>query len=257
MTLMKACLRRVRTALTTMLVVMLVVPWPAFADTPAGIGVRAASGAEIRSPSFANACADRAAAAILGTSNCDTSPPVLSLPGNIVVEATGPSGATVSFAATASDANPIGPIVSCAPISGSAFRLGVTVVTCSGTGASGLTSNGSFTVQVQDTRPPTISRPPDITLEATGPLGAPVAYAGPTATDVAGPVNPTVACTPTSGSTFPPGTSVVTCSATDAAGNTASTSFTVTVTVAAAPPPSSTLPTERPGQEDELTDEAP
>ncbi|MGC8952805.1 HYR domain-containing protein, partial [Chloroflexus sp.] len=45
-----------------------------------------------------------------------------------------------------------------------------------------------------------------------------------------------VTCTPASGSTFPLGTTTVTCTATDAAGNTASGSFTITVTSASAPP---------------------
>jgi hypothetical protein len=94
-------------------------------------------------------------------------------------------------------------------------------------------------VQVQDTRPPTITRPPDITQEATGAPGAQVAYPAPVARDVGGPANPTVTCTPASGSNFPRGTSVVNCSATDAAGNTASTSFNVSVTE---PPPSSSDP---------------
>ena len=40
---------------------------------------------------------------------------------------------------------------------------------------------------------------------------------------------PTVSCSKTSGSTFPIGTTTVTCTATDASGNTSSKSFTVTV----------------------------
>src|SRR6185503_12292687 len=39
----------------------------------------------------------------------------------------------------------------------------------------------------------------------------------------------TVVCTPASGSCFPVGTTTVTCTATDASGNTATCSFTVTV----------------------------
>jgi hypothetical protein len=38
-----------------------------------------------------------------------------------------------------------------------------------------------------------------------------------------------VTCTPASGSTFPLGATTVTCSATDTAGNTGSSTFTVTV----------------------------
>ena len=173
--------------------------------------------------------------------NCDNSPPVLNLPGSIAVEATSPSGTAVSFTASASDANPVSPTMTCTPISGSTFPLGTTVVTCSATGASGITAHGSFTVRVQDTRPPVISAPTAIILEATSPSGAPVTYTSPTATDVAGPVNPIVTCTPASGSTFPVGTTVVKCSATDGAGNATSTTFDVTIVDTPQP---NTLPEE-------------
>jgi sugar lactone lactonase YvrE len=80
-----------------------------------------------------------------------------------------------------------------------------------------------------DLTAPVISDVPgNIVAEATGPDGAAVSYASPTATDdVDGPVP--VVCVPASGSVFPPGTSTVTCTASDAAGNTAQASFTVTV----------------------------
>jgi hypothetical protein len=202
-------------------IVTLVVPWPAFADT------LPVTGATMRS--VTSACPDGAVPGVPSIGRCSTIPPTLSLPGSISVEATSSSGATVSYSVYASDANSISPTVSCAPSSGSTFRIGVTVVTCSAVGASGLAAVGSFTVQVQDTRPPAITRPPDITLEATGAPGAQVVYPAPVATDVGGPAGLTVACTPSSGSNFPLGTSVVTCSATDAAGNPASTHFNVTV----------------------------
>ncbi len=67
-----------------------------------------------------------------------------------------------------------------------------------------------------------------MTLEATGPSGAVATYATPTASDlVDGAV--AVSCAPASGSTFALGTTPVNCSATDAHGNTASTSFNVNV----------------------------
>jgi hypothetical protein len=102
------------------------------------------------------------------------------------------------------------------------------------------------TPEEEDTTPPTLSVPEDMGMvEATSTAGAVVTYTvtahdnvDGTATldernvltqddDVGGDI--TISCTPASGSTFPIGTTTVTCTATDAAGNTATASFTVTV----------------------------
>lgn len=230
-----------------MIVLMLALPWPAVADTTDASGNGVASAASLTMRSVGNVCPNPAVSGV----NCDTTPPVLSLPGNILVEATNSSGTAVSFIVTASDANPVPPTVSCTPTSGSTFPLGITVVTCSATGASGMTAHASFTVRVQDTRPPRISQPPDLTLAATGPSGVQVAYPGPLASDTGGPANPTVTCIPGSGSAFPVGTTVVNCSATDAAGNTASATFNVTIVETT---PSSTPPSEQPVQADDPSD---
>jgi uncharacterized repeat protein (TIGR01451 family) len=79
-----------------------------------------------------------------------------------------------------------------------------------------------------DTVGPTLSIPASITVEATAPSGAAVIYTASGLDDVDGSVP--VSCIPPSGSTFPVGTSVVTCKATDKAGNTSASTFTVTVT---------------------------
>lgn len=55
-----------------------------------------------------------------------------------------------------------------------------------------------------------------------------------TATDT-NPTNPTVNCSPASGSTFPITTTTVNCSSTDTAGNVSNGSFTVTVQDTTAP----------------------
>jgi hypothetical protein len=89
-------------------------------------------------------------------------------------------------------------------------------------------------LQVIDDTGPVLSLPQDITTEATGPNGAAVSWQEATATDDTDgsvPVN----CDKTSGDTFPLGITTVTCSATDAAGNTASDSFAVTVQNATLP----------------------
>ncbi len=84
----------------------------------------------------------------------DTTPPVLTLPANITADATSPSGAIVTYSATADDTNPTHPTVSCNPTSGSLFAMGQTTVNCSATDAGGRTSTGSFKITVQDTTPP-------------------------------------------------------------------------------------------------------
>jgi hypothetical protein len=157
----------------------------------------------------------------------DTTPPTLTLPANITAEATGPSGADVTYSASASDTVDGSVAVNCSPASGSTFPLGTATVNCSATDSSGNTSTGSFTVTVVDTNPPTLTLPANITAEATGPSGAAVTYSASASDTVDGSV--AVTCSPASGSTFPIGTTTVSCSATDAHGNTASGSFTVKV----------------------------
>ena len=86
---------------------------------------------------------------------------------------------------------------------------------------------------------PVMSAPPaDITVPAISGAGTPVTYTVPTATDFLDQAL-AVSCVPASGSTFPIGATVVTCSATDIASMTTSVTFNVTVTNAA---PSVTVP---------------
>ncbi|HZN73446.1 MAG TPA: HYR domain-containing protein [Micromonosporaceae bacterium] len=160
----------------------------------------------------------------------DTTAPVLMLPANVVEEATGPSGAAVSYIATAEDIADSAVTPVCTPASDSTFPVATTTVTCTATDDSGNSVTGSFNVTVEDTMPPTIAGiPTDVPrVEATGPGGAIATYSSPTATDIVDPTVP-VNCTPASGSTFPIGTNIVNCTATDDAGNTATESFTVTV----------------------------
>jgi hypothetical protein len=157
----------------------------------------------------------------------DTSGPGLVLPGTINTEATGPSGAAVSYAVSTSDAVDPAPAVACAPVSGSTFPLGTTTVTCTATDATGNQSTGSFDVVVGDTSGPGLVLPGTITVEATGPSGATVSYSVSTS-DAVDPA-PVIACAPASGSTFPVGTTTVHCTATDAAGNQSTGSFSVVV----------------------------
>ena len=79
----------------------------------------------------------------------DLTPPVLSRPAPIMVGATDPHGATVSYSASATDNVDPSPVVSCTPTSGSTFPIGTTTVNCTATDASGNVAHGSFTVQVE------------------------------------------------------------------------------------------------------------
>jgi len=173
----------------------------------------------------------------------DTTSPDLNTPPDAINEATGPDGATHEFVATATDAVDPNPVVVCTPPSGSTFPLGDTVVTCTATDASGNVSQGTFTKTVVDTTPPDLDTPPDTINEATGPDGATLEFVA-TATDAVDP-NPVVVCAPPSGSTFPLGDTVVTCTATDASGNVSQGTFTKTV-LDTTPPVAACTPTTNP-----------
>jgi pectin methylesterase-like acyl-CoA thioesterase len=84
-----------------------------------------------------------------------------------------------------------------------------------------------------DTAPPSLTLPNDLTLEATGPDGAVATYTASANDQIDGtvPINFSIP----SGSTFPLGTTTVTVSAQDTAGNIAWDSFTITVRDTSAP----------------------
>lgn len=81
--------------------------------------------------------------------------------------------------------------------------------------------------EVPDATPPVIACPPAVTARAHKQTAVAVTFSV-TATDECDPA-PTVVCVPPSGSSFPWGTTTVSCTATDAAGNTTSCSFQVVV----------------------------
>jgi hypothetical protein len=84
-------------------------------------------------------------------------PPVITVPGNITVEATNAAGNAVNFSVTATDFvdGAIAPVVT--PASGSVFPLGTNIVTAMVTDSSGLSATDTFAVIVQDTTPPVIT----------------------------------------------------------------------------------------------------
>jgi hypothetical protein len=159
--------------------------------------------------------------------------PVIATPSDILVGTVNGSGETVTYNTPTATDDEDGPVtVLCTPPSGSVFPVGATTVVCTASDSSGNSSATSFMVTVNDDTqgdisPPAITVPANITLPATGTAGAVVTFTT-SAQDAVDGVRPTTD-TPASGSFFPIGTTLVTATATDTAGNTASRTFTVTV----------------------------
>jgi hypothetical protein len=94
------------------------------------------------------------------------------------------------------------------------------------TDAAGNTAEGDFVVTVADTTAPILSMPADLKVEATSAAGAVVTFAAQAKDAVS---TPTITYSKQPGTTFALGTTVVTVTATDAAGNVTTKTFKVTV----------------------------
>ncbi len=171
----------------------------------------------------------------------DLSGPAIACPSDVAAEATSAAGAIVTYSpATASD--PIGaPAISYTQNSGTTFRMGVTVVTATATDTSGSQSTCTFRITVRDTTAPALSCPASSSVQATSPIGALVAYQPASASDAVTPV-PTVTYSQVSGTIFPLGVATVLVTASDAAGNSSTCAFNITVTDLA--PPTITCPAD-------------
>jgi hypothetical protein len=153
-------------------------------------------------------------------------------PGDQTLEATSPSGAVATYSEAVWD---------CTPDSGSTFALGATTVSCTAPDQeTGEPVTATFTVTVQDLTPPAVTTPGPLNQEAVDPTGTAVSFSASASDIVDGSLTPS--CTPGSGSLFPIGATSVTCTATDAHGNTGSASFPVTVTLVDTTPPVVTVP---------------
>src|ERR1700693_705452 len=106
------------------------------------------------------------------------------------------------------------------------FMVGTTTITWTATDASGNTTSASQSIKVHDGEAPSLTVPASVMVPATSPSGAAVTYQ-PSATDNVAVTS--VTCTKLSGTTFAIGTTPVTCTAADAAGNSTSGSFDVIV----------------------------
>lgn len=169
----------------------------------------------------------------------DTTAPTFSnVPGDISQTTTVLAGKAVSFTKPTATDNVDGTLpgsaVTCSPASNFMFPIGETTVTCSASDAHNNTGQATFTVTVTlvDVIDPVLTNHANIaeTTEVNQPKA--VSYTKPTATDNIDGTLP-VTCTPASGSNFPQNGSptTVTCTATDAHGNTGTETFTITVTL--------------------------
>ncbi len=160
----------------------------------------------------------------------DVSPPVITVPPSpMIVNTASSSGTVVNYSASATDKYGAVPI-DCTPPSGSVFKLGGTVVSCTATDVAGNMATASFLVMVRtgpDTIKPTITVPPNLTVKTTSQSGEQVKYSVSVTDNFNDPVQLT--CDPPSGSMFAVGDTTITCTATDLAGNVATNSFVVTV----------------------------
>lgn len=194
-----------------------------------------------------------------GTESCtqtvtivDVTPPVINVPNPAPVSAdancqavipdlTGSPGITDNCACDSSDdaeacAGHSRIAVTQSPAPGTAVGLGPHTITLTANdgsdsnGGAGNTTTAQVTFTVNDTTPPAISCPVNITVYLplnTTATSMPVSYPAATATDNCG--TPTITYSKASGSTFNVGTTPVTATADDGHGNTASCTFTVTV----------------------------
>lgn len=139
----------------------------------------------------------------------------------------GSSSARVTYPVSVTD-NCAVSSVNCDHPSGSTFPIGSTLVTCTAIDNSENVNRCFFFVTVFDSEAPVIRCPADVSVQPAGSQTSVIVnYPAPTATDNQPGV--TVQCTPPSGSTFPIGSTRVTCTATDVDGNRSSCSFAVGV----------------------------
>ncbi len=166
-------------------------------------------------------------------SKVDNTPPTITCPSNITVNATtGLCTAVVSFGAISATDNCNAPTIvqTAGPVSGGLFPVGVTTVSFRATDAAGNTASCSFTVTVIDNQAPVITCPSNVTANtAPGLCTAVVTYGAISATDNCTAPSITLVSGLPSGSTFPLGVSTIVYRAMDGVGNSSTCSFTVTV----------------------------
>src|SRR5204862_399370 len=182
---------------------------------------------------FVTDAAGNTAACSFTVTVLDNQAPVIVCPADITQNTdTNACGAIVNFTApVGTDSCPGSSTVQTAGLaSGSLFPVGVTTNTFVVSDAAGNTAACSFTVTVLDNQAPVIVCPANITQNSdTNACGAIVSYTAPVGTDSCPGSSTVQTAGLASGSLFPVGVTTNTFVVSDAAGNTAACSFTVTV----------------------------
>jgi len=166
----------------------------------------------------------------------DTTPPSITPPSDLIIEATSSSGMPVAIGdASVSDEIGIDSLTNNAP---DLFNLGDTIITWTATDIHGNTATAEQTISIVDTTAPSIVPPADVILEAQDPTSNEVPIGVATSDDVVG----VISITNDAPAVFPLGDNLVTWTAIDAAGNSATA--TQKVSIIDTTPPSITAPKE-------------
>jgi DNA/RNA endonuclease G (NUC1) len=177
----------------------------------------------------------------------DNTPPVVNAPAPTSASA-GPTGqaAIPDVVATATSSDNCGPVtLTQSPLAGTMVGVGTHTITITATDVNGNSSTATTTFTVNDTTAPTLTAPANVTANTgagattCGTLVTETQLGTATATDNAGSVSVARSGVP-AGNIFPVGTTTITYTATDDAGN--STQATQTVTVVDNTPPVVTAP---------------
>jgi hypothetical protein len=174
----------------------------------------------------------------------DSDAPVVSVPEDMTVEGNTPGGAFVVYEAPGAIDTVDGPIppeaITCTKPSGAFYPLGTTLVTCSARDSGDLVGSASFLIAVEDTTPPVLTAPTDITLQSSSPVAASdprlaAFLASASATDI---VDQDVEVSNDAPAAFGLGVTLIVFTARDDSGNTTQERAQVTITTDPVGPPS-------------------
>lgn len=165
--------------------------------------------------------------ALSGNALKDDVPPTITAPADQSIEATGPTMAIALGTATVADNLAVASVTNNAPTS---FPVGITVITWTAKDAAGNVATAQQTITIRDTTAPVLGSPADLTVDATAVL-TPVTLKAPTASDAVG-VDSLRNDAPVA---FALGTTTVTWTATDEAGNSSTVTQRITAKDSVAP----------------------